>query len=126
MEQESRQRVDAFIRYWNAYKSAPERPGTHHWWREYLLSEEFQDIRFQPQVVQLLAEELKRQRSWLALFQGVYMTDGMKHVLWEAYGFREEEETAYQGELQKLWRYLRPKRTRWQMDDKTKRILRER
>lgn len=124
MEQESGQRVEAFIRYWNAYKDSYDRPGTLAWWEGYLLSEEFQDIRFHPQVVKLLADEVARQHSWRGLFQGVYMTEGMECLLWEAYGFQEKGETAYQGELQRLRGYLRPKRTKRRMDDKKKRILR--
>lgn len=40
--------VDAFVRYWNAYRKSSERQGTLDWWRGYLFSEEFQNIRFHP------------------------------------------------------------------------------
>ena len=52
--------VDAFVRYWNAYRKSSERQGTLDWWRGYLFSEEFQNIRFHPQVVHLLAGEIGR------------------------------------------------------------------
>lgn len=123
---ESQRRVDAFIRYWNAYRSSHVRPGTLDWWREYLFSEEFQDIRFHPQVVHLLAGE----RAWRFLrhdfFHIDYMTDEIKSLLWEAYGFQEDDKKAYQGEVYKLWVYLHPKRIRRRMkkEKKKKRLVR--
>ena len=79
---EADRRVDAFIRYWNAYRDSHERPGT----------------------------------------------DEIKSLLWEAYGFREDDNTVYQGacqdEVRKLWRYLHPKRVRRRMKGRTKRLIR--
>ncbi len=125
---ETDRRVDAFIRYWNAYRNSHERPGTLDWWRGYLFSEEFQNIRFHPQVVHVLAGE----RAWRFLrhdfFHKDYMTDEIKRLLWEAYGFWEDDKTAYQGAYQdevcKLRRYLHPKRIRRRMKKKTKRLVR--
>ncbi len=116
--------MDAFIRYWNAYKSSHTRPGTLDWWKGYLFSEEFQDIRFHPQVVQLLADERKWRHKWHGFFQYTYMTDEIKGLLWEAYGFREDDGTAYQDDLQKLWIYLHPRRIRRRMKERTKRLFR--
>lgn len=121
---EESRRVDAFIRYWNAYKDSHERTGTIDWWREYLFSEEFQEIRFHPQVVQLLAGELTWGSKRRDFFHVTYMTDEIKSILWEAYGFREEDGTAYQGDLQKLWRGLHPKRVRRKRKARTKRLVR--
>lgn len=122
--EKSKKQVDAFIRYWNAYKSSHVRPGTIDWWRGYLLSEEFQNIRFHPQVVQLLAGE----RAWRCMkhdfFHTDYMTDEIKSLLWEAYGFQEDDKNAYQGEVQKLWIYLHPKRIRRRMQGRRKRLVR--
>jgi len=124
---EADRRVDAFIRYWDAYKKSHERPGTLDWWRGYLLSEEFQNIRFHPRVVHLLAGE----RAWRCLrhdfFHRDYMTDEIKGLLWEAYGFWEDDKKAYMGayqdEVYKLWVYLHPKRVRRRMQQRTKRIV---
>ena len=56
------------------------------------------------------------------------MTDEIKSLLWEAYGFREDDNTVYQGacqdEVRKLWRYLHPKRVRRRMKGRTKRLIR--
>ncbi len=120
--------VGAFIRYWNAYRKSHERPGTLEWWEGYLFSEEFQAIRFHPQVVHLLAGE----RAWRCVrhdfFHNDYMTDEIKSLLWEAYGFREDDQKAYQGayqgEVHKLWTYLHPKRIRRRMKGRTKRLIR--
>ncbi len=116
--------VDAFVRYWNAYRKSSERQGTLDWWRGYLFSEEFQNIRFHPQVVHLLAGE----RAWRCLrhdfFHIDYMTDEIKGLLWEAYGFQEDDGTAYQGEVHKLWIYLHPKHIRRRMKERTKRLVR--
>lgn len=123
-EEKDKRRADAFIRYWNAYKGSHERTGTIDWWRGYLFSEEFQEIRLHPQVVQLLVRELSWGFKRRDFFHVTYMTDEIKSLLWEAYGFREEDGTAYQGDLQKLWRRLRPKRIRRQRKAGTKRLAR--
>ena len=127
-EENQEKSVGAFIRYWNAYKGSHERPGTLDWWRGYLFSEEFQNIRFHPQVVHLLAGE----RAWRCLrhdfFHKDYMTDEMKGLLWDAYGFQGDDQAAYQGacqgEVHKLWRYLHPRRIRRRMKKRTKRLIR--
>lgn len=121
---EADRRVDVFIRYWDAYRSSHERPGTYEWWRGYLFSEEFQNIRFHPQVVQLLVRELSGRPGRRDFFHVTYMTDAIKSLLWEAYGFREEDGDSLRGDLQKLWKRLHPKRTRRRMEGRKKRLVR--
>lgn len=107
-EQQERhqQSVDAFIKYWDAFQSPYHNPEVLDWWKEYLASEEFQGIRYQSQVLKLLAEEINDK-----FFYGI---DEVKVLFWDAYGFREDEENACQGDRQRLWNCLYPAYVRQQ------------
>lgn len=101
-EQRERQqkRIDAFMEYWKEMKNPYQNQEVLEWWKDYLDSGEFQTIRSHPQVLRLLAEEIDDK-----FFYGI---NELKILFWDAYGFREDEETAYQGDLQRLWRSLYP------------------
>lgn len=99
-QEKHQQSVEAFLNYWKAFQSPYHNPEVLDWWKKYLASEEFQDIRYHPQVLHLLAEEINDK-----FFYGI---NEVKLLFWDAYGFREDEENAYQGEQQRLWNCLYP------------------
>ena len=56
--EKQQQCVDAFLQYWEKAESPYRNPEMCEWWKEYLASEEFQNIRRNQQVLHLLAEEI--------------------------------------------------------------------
>lgn len=115
-QERHQQHVDAFTEHWKAFKSSYSNPDVLVWWKKYLFSEEFQDIRYHPQVLHLLAEEMRHKYD--------YVINEIKMLLWDAYGFQEDEENIYQGELQKLWKYLNPASIKRQKKERVQRIFR--
>lgn len=97
-QEKSRRQVDVFLKYWNAFRSPYHNQESMDWWRNYLASEEFQDIRFHSEVLKVLADEIDDK-----CFYGI---DEVKMLFWEAYGFQEGGETACQGDQQRLYRSL--------------------
>lgn len=100
VREEYQRNIDDFVEYWKAFKSAYHNSRVSFCWKDYLASEAFQSIRYHPLVMYLLTEEVSN-----CFFDG---SDEMKMQFWEAYGFREDEGYAYQGDLQKLWNCLNP------------------
>ena len=94
------QQVAAFLNHWKEFKGPYHNQEGMDWWKEYLASEEFQDIRYHSQVLGTLADEIDDK-----CFYGI---DEVKMLFWEAYGFQEGGETAYQGDTQRLYRSLYP------------------
>lgn len=90
--------VDAFLKYWRALESPYRSPWELDILKEYLFSAKFQDVRYHPRVLKTLADEIDDK-----FFYGLYE---MKLLFWDAYGFQEDEETAYRGDLQRLWKCL--------------------
>lgn len=99
-QEKQQQRIDAFLKYWTGLESVYKKPEVVEWWKTYLASEEFQEIRNHPQVLHILVEEMDHK-----LFFGI---DEVKLLFWEAYGFREGEEEELQGDGKKLWKCLYP------------------
>lgn len=99
-QEKHQQSVDAFIEYWKKFQSPYRDPEVLDWWKEYLNSEEFQKIRYHSQVLHLLAEEINDK-----FFYGI---NEVKLLLWDAYGFQEDEGNIYQGDQQRLWNCLYP------------------
>lgn len=99
-QEKHQQSVDAFIEYWKAFQSPYHDPKVLDWWKDYLNSEEFQNIRYHSQVLHLLAEEINDK-----FFYGI---NEVKLLFWDAYGFQEDEGNIYQGEQQRLWNCLYP------------------
>lgn len=101
-EKQERQkpRVDAFLQYWNEIQSPRDNPKMLDWWKEYLASEEFQDIRYQPQVLYVLARELDK--------KFFYRLNDLKILFWDAYEFQEGQESTYQGDMRRIWKSLYP------------------
>ncbi len=104
-EQQKRQqqRVEDFVKYWNEMKSPYDDPQMLDWWKAYLTSEAFQDIRYHPQVLSLLADKIDDK-----FFYGI---NDIKILFWDAYGFQGDGKTAYldygEDEL-RLYRSLYP------------------
>lgn len=99
-QERRRKRIDAFMAHWREMKNPYQNPEMMDWWKEYLYSEEFQDIRSHSQVVRLLAEEIDDK-----FFYGI---NELKLLFWDAYGFQEGEETTHQGDMRQLYRCLYP------------------
>ncbi len=90
----------SFLKYWEETQSPYKNPQVLAWWKDYLASEDFQDIRWNSMLLQFLTENIDR--------KFYYGGDEMKLLFWDAYGFQEYEEAEreYQGDLQKLWQCL--------------------
>lgn len=94
------QQVDAFLNHWKEFQGPYHDPEAMEWWKAYLSSEEFQNIRYHAQVLETLADEIDDK-----CFYGI---DEVKMLFWEAYGFQGDEENVYQGERQRLYKSLYP------------------
>lgn len=92
------QQAAVFLSHWKAFHGPYHDEEAMEWWKAYLSSEEFQNIRYHAKVLETLADEIDDK-----CFYGI---DEVKMLFWEAYGFRGDEETAYQGDLQRLYRSL--------------------
>lgn len=99
-QEKNRRQVDVFLKYWKEFRSPYHNQESMDWWKEYLSSEEFQDIRYHSQVLEALADEID-DKCLLGINE-------IKWLFWEAYGFQEGEETVYQGDQQRLYRSLYP------------------
>ena len=97
-QDKQQQRVEAFMQYWQDFDSPYRNPEASARWREYLASEDFQNIRWSSRIVKFIAEEIDGRY--------VYGTHELKMLFWEAYGFREDDELEYQGEQLKLRKCL--------------------
>lgn len=107
-QDEQQKRINAFTAYWEKMGSAYRDSGMLDWWKEYLASEEFQDIRYQPQVLHLITEEFDHKI--------LYGINDIKALFWDAYGFQEGEDASYQEDVQKLFRCLYPGYVKRQQD----------
>lgn len=99
LQKQLRQReqyVQEFVQHWIPFAREQRTPKLREWWRQYLFSEDFQNIKWHPRVVKLLVEELEK--------RFIYEKD-FKILLWEAYDFPQKEEE-YKGDLQKLYQIL--------------------
>lgn len=118
------QQAAAFLDRWKEFHGPYHDQEIMEWWKAYLASEEFQDIRYHPQVLRTLADEIDNK-----CFYGI---DEVKMLFWEAYGFQKSEGIVYQGDLQRLYRSLYPAyekqqrniqyEQRWAKNDKILRI----
>lgn len=108
-------RVDTFVKHWGEFSGLYRNQEAAVWWKEYLASEEFQSIKEQAQILHLLAEEIDHK-----FFYGL---DEVKIWFWDAYGFQEGEEEAYQGDKQKLWEILYQAYVKQQQNIRDKRQL---
>lgn len=93
-------RIDLFMQYWKDFKSPYQNPEVSAWWQEYLASEDFQNIRWNAQILHSISEEIDDKL--------IYGRMELKMLFWKAYGFREGDEAEYQGEQLKLRRCLYP------------------
>lgn len=99
---ERNKKIAFFIERWKNVKSACRDPEERLWWKNYLESEDFQDIKWHAALVEFLGEDMERQLA------DDYV---IRLYFWDAYGFQafeEEEGYRYPASLQKLWRALYP------------------
>lgn len=82
-------------------------------WREYLKSEDFQDIRSSSQVLETLCGEMEKLKY----------SHEARMSLWDAYGFEEEKRSEYHGDHLRLFEELLPG---YYLDMKSERMLQER
>lgn len=99
-QEKHKQRIDAFTEHWKEFTGPFRNPEVLDWWKEYLSSEEFQEIKYHPQVLHLLAEEIDHK-----FLYGIHET---KLLFWDAYGFKEDEGEAFQGDQRSLYKSLYP------------------
>lgn len=97
-QDKQQQRVETFMQYWQDFDSPYQNPEASAQWREYLASEDFQNIRWSSRIMKFITEEINGRY--------VYGTHELKMLFWEAYGFREDDELEYQGEQLKLRKCL--------------------
>ena len=100
--EERNEKIAFFLEKWKDVKSACRDPGARLWWKDYLESEDFQDIKWYPALVEFLGEDMEQQLS------DDYM---IRLHFWDAYGFQafeEDENYRYPGSLQKLRGALYP------------------
>ncbi len=90
------QLVQEFIRQWMAFARERRTPEQREWWAHYLSTEEFQSIKWHPQVIKLLVSELEQRFTFEKSF---------KILLWESYDFPKKE-AEYEGDLKKLYQIL--------------------
>lgn len=96
-QEKHRQKIDVFIGHWKAFTGFYRNPEAEAWWKDYLASEAFQDIKDHPRILQ---ELLRIDHKFF------YGLNEVKVLFWDAYGFQEGDEENYQGEKQMLRRYL--------------------
>ena len=99
-QEKQQQRIDTFVQHWQDIKNISVDPEAYTWWEEYLASEDFQNIRWNAQILRLLTEEIDK--------KFFYRANEVKMLFWKAYGFRENEGSRYQGEQHELWECLYP------------------
>ncbi len=96
--QEREEKIRFFREHWKDIRFDCWKPEVKEWWKNYLQSEDFQDIQWQPQLLRLLAEEMEKELQY---------EYEIRLLFWEAYGFQEKDPTT-KGDLQKLRRALYP------------------
>ena len=97
-QDKQQQRVEAFMQCWQDFNSPYQDSEASAQWREYLTSEDFQNIRWNSRIMKFITEEIDD--------RFLYGTHELKMLFWEAYGFRDDDELEYQGEQQKLRKCL--------------------
>lgn len=98
--EKQKQRIETFVKYWQELKNPNGDKEEAARWREYLKSEDFLSIRWNQQIVNLIAEEIDD--------KFFYGTNEVKIWFWEAYGFSPDDKDKYEGERQKLRQCLYP------------------
>lgn len=97
-EEKLKEKLEEFEKQWeeitkrNAFSTAIE------CWGEYVRSEDFREIRWNPQVLELLTEKMEKLRYTLE----------PRLALWDAYGFEEEKRLEYHGDTLRLFEDLIP------------------
>lgn len=112
IKSEQEKKIAFFREKWKRIGVEYWKPEVKEWWKNYLKSEDFRDIQWNPQLLGFLAEEAEKQLQYeyeIRLF------------LWEAYGFQEKD-SACIGDLQKLRRALYPAYERKYIEPEKRRL----
>lgn len=99
-EEQKRQKeeLEVFQEEWDEILKNYGFPPAFQRWEDYVKSENFQEIRWNSQVVELLAEKTEK----------LTYSQKPKLALWEAYGFKEESRLEYHGDVLRLFENLLP------------------
>lgn len=88
--------VQEFCQRFLAFAMERRTPELKEWWAKYLYTEEFQEIKWHPDVIKLFVEELEKRFK----FEKDFIL-----LLWDAYDFQKEE-SEYNEEIRKLYHIL--------------------
>lgn len=97
IKSEQEKKIAFFREKWKKIEFENWKPEVKEWWKNYLKSEDFRDIQWNPQLIGFLTEELEKP---------IQYEYEIRLFLWEAYGFQKKD-TVCKGDLQKLRRALR-------------------
>lgn len=92
-----RQELEHLTTIWHQFGQAPET--FRKQWSEYLKSEEFKQIQWNPAVVRLLANGIENELCGRIMDQ---------LALWDTYGFQDGKPQAYQQDIMSLYKALYP------------------
>lgn len=91
-------KLEEFQKQWNIILKANDRSPALEHWVTYLGSEDFQEMRWNPQVLELLEQNMER----------LIYAPSSKLALWDAYGFQVENRLDYHGDVLRLFEELLP------------------
>lgn len=92
-----RKKVKEFQRQWDEIIREYQSPSAVERWAAYLKSQDFQEIRRNPQVLELLLQKIGKPEN---------LEPGL--ALWDAYRFEEEKHPKYHGDILRLYEALLP------------------
>lgn len=93
---ERTEQVREFCQRFRAFSRERRTPELREWWAQYLYTEEFQRIKWHPDIIKLFIEELEKRFTFEKDF---------KLLLWDAYQFQKEE-SEYSEDIQTLYHIL--------------------
>lgn len=80
--EERNEKIAFFMEKWENVKSVCRDPGERRWWKDYLKSEDFQDIKWHPALVEFLGEDMELEAVGIckkgALYPDAFVNGGVK------------------------------------------------
>lgn len=95
---EQEEKIAFFIKKWKEIRYEHQKPEVKEWWENYLKSEDFHEIQWNPEFVGFLAADMEKQLAH---------EYEIRLLFWEAYGFGEDASIC-RGNAQKLRMALYP------------------
>lgn len=92
------ERIAFFKEKWKEIKYEHHKPEVREWWENYLKSEDFHEIQWEPEFVAFLAADMEKQLAY---------EYEIRRLFWEAYDFEQGASTC-KGDAQKLRMALYP------------------